>query len=275
MHEHHEHHEHAKPNDDAVSLPRSQHAFFVVGTQHLFLVHQTNMWIDCHQYQFIARARIPPDAKQRFLEDRNRHPTDWYIVGNDADDLISLPDIQRGKRTSFTGSIWRGWPKNEGTPHWPWAKDEPIVGHFDVEVERIVHFRHFDFNFNPPNTLSYILFGRGDEAHLQHYQVKQPDFDHVLTLSKAPAWLPEEALEAGMHVNFPDIPAVPGGVDCGQAVHCTNPLKNGTHHVQFAGYGPTRPITVDRTLFFGTFPVNEVDPCRSPKGPAQDAAGRP
>lgn len=274
MHEHHDHHGHVTPLHDAVTLHRSQHALFLVGTQHLFLVHMTNMWTECHQYQFIARARVPPDIKERYLEDRNRHPTDWYIVGNDAEDLISLPDIQRGRRTSFKGSLWRGFPKIGGTDDWPWANEPATIAHFDVEVERVVYFRHFDFNFNQPNTLSYLLFGRGDEAHLQHYQVKQPDFDHVLTLSKAPAWLPEEALEAGMHVNFPDIPAVPHGKDCWQGVHCTNPLKDGTHYVQFAGYGPTRPISVDRTVFFDTFPVNKSNPCKCPNGPGQDPTGR-
>jgi hypothetical protein len=175
--------------------------------------------------------------------------------------MMSLPDIKRGKRGSFTGSIWRGWPSTTGTEHWPWANEPPVVEGFEVTIDQVVYFRHFDFNLNYPITLTYILFGAGNEAHLHHYQVKQPEFDHVVTLTEAPNWLPTEALEAGMPVNFRDIPASPGGREAGQAVYCSDPLKQGTHYVQFSGYGPGRPITIDRTVWFGTFPVQEEDPC--------------
>ena len=181
-----------EPDNGSVPFPKHQHAFFIVGTEHLFLVHMTNMWIDCHLYQFILEIGVPEDVKQRYLDDRKRHPTDWYIIGNEHDDTMSLPNIQRGQRTSFRGSIWRGWPTKKGSPHWPWSNDDPVIKGFEVQVKRIVCFRHFDFNFNNPNTLSYILFGKGNEAHMQHYQVKQPEFDHVVTLAEAPEWLAAE-----------------------------------------------------------------------------------
>lgn len=259
------HHAHGQHGDgDAVTLPLAQHACVIVGIRHLFLVHMTNLWIDCHRYQAILRVKLPADVKQAFLDDRKAHPTEWHIVGNESSDLVSLPDIQRGKRTSFTGSLWRGLPdpKYPGTPDWPWATQPPVIGGFEVQIEHVVYFRRFDFNLNYPNTPTYILFGAGDEAHLHNYQVKQPEYDHVVTLSGAPKWLPPAALEAGVPVNFPDIPASPGGHGtAGRAVHCTDPLSPGTHYVQYGGLGPRRALTVDRTVWFATWPVNEKDPC--------------
>ncbi len=257
----HDHHGHGDHDGDTILMPSHQHALVIVGTQQLFLVHMTNMWTGCHQYQAIFRIHVPADVKSEYLKDRNRHRTDWYIIGNTKDDLMSLPEIKRGKRTSFTGSIWRGLPSSEGTESWPWANEKPVIESFKVTIDQVVYFRHFDFNLNYPNTLTYILFGAGDEAHLNHYQVKQPEFDHVVTLTEAPSWLPQTGLEAGMPINFPDIPASPGGRQLGQSVYCSNPLTRGTHHVQFAGYGPGRAITIDRSIWFGTWPVNEEDPC--------------
>lgn len=253
--------DHGQSDTDGVELPKMQHALFMVGTQHLFLVHMTNFSIDCHRYQAIFRAEIPDDIKALWLEDRKRHPTDWYIVGNDATDPINLTEIKRGARSTFTGSMWRCMPAEITNPNWPWDGAPTVADSFEVRVTQVVYFRRFDFNQNNPNTLTYILFGAGHEAHLNHYQVKEPEFDHVLTLSEAPAWLPPEALEVSIPVNFPDLPAVPGGRLGGKGVYCTDPLEPGTHYVQYGGYGPARPITIDRTIWFGTFPVNSSEPC--------------
>jgi hypothetical protein len=89
---------------------------------------------------------------------------------------------------------------------------------------------------------------------------KQPDFDHVATLSGVPPWLPRSLLEAGVPTNFPSIPAVPGGSACREAVHLSNPIANGTHHVQSSGLDLTRPLDVNGTVFFATWPFNRTDP---------------
>lgn len=248
----------ADPN--TVSMMQSQHACFIVGTQALFLVHMANSWIDCHRYQMVLRITIPDDVKQRFLDDRKRHPGEWYIIGNLAENLLSLPDIKRGAVRSFQASLWRGWPANEGSPSWPWADTPPVISTFEVTIDRVVWFRRFDFNEDWPRTAGYVLFGEGDEAHINHSPIKQPDFDHVASLAVAPAWLPKPLLEAGVPINFPTIPAVPGGASCREAVHTSNPIADGTHSVQYGGFGPGRPIEVARTVFFGTWPFNRTDP---------------
>lgn len=258
---------------ETVPYMKMQHALFLLGTEHLFLVHMTNFNFDCHRYQAVFRVEIPAHVRETYFDDRARHPTDWYVVGNTEQDLLNLTEIQRGARTSFRGSLWRCMPERMGSEHWPWKGAPTVAEDFEVEIVRTVYFRRFDFNLNPPNTATYILFGEGSEAHLDHYQVKEPEYDHVLTLSEAPAWLPKELLEAGIPVNFPDIPATPGGALAAGAVHCTDPIPAGTHYVQYGGLGPGRPITVERTVWFCTQIVNSAPPC--PDGPTDPCSQLP
>jgi hypothetical protein len=261
-----------------------QHAFFVVGAETLFLVHMTNMWMEEHRYQCILRIGVDDGTKRELAALRKTYPDDWFIVGNHADSKFLIAQLNSGAVKSFSAGIWRGWFKVFGDHHWPWSKTDPVIEKIHVTVEQVVWYRPFDFNLERPRTLTYYLFGKGSEAHLQNYQVKQPDFDHVVTLKAAPSWLPAETLEAGTHVNFLNIPAVPGGsiepvpgpvIPRRYDVHVSDPLRPGPHHVQYCGNGPPRELYVERTVFFGTFPVNNPDPAKPfshpiPKGAAGD-----
>lgn len=127
-----------------------------------------------------------------------------------------------------------------------------------------MYYRHFDFNLDYPNSLTYLLFGSGEEAHLYHYQTKEPDFDQVLSLAAAPTWLSPMILEAGVHVNVPTLHNIP--------VPCSNPLINPIYQVQYGG-GPTQyAISVGRNLWFCTKITNEYDPCQ-PKGAGGPPSG--
>src|SRR5690606_24830852 len=142
--------------------------------------------------QMVLRITLPEDVRQAFLEDRRRHPGEWYVVGNLQQNLLSLPDIKRGAVRAFRASLWRGWPGTAGSATWTWANEPPGVSSFEVTVERVVWFRRLDFSEDWPRTASYVLFGEGDEAHINHSPIKQPDYDHLASLSVAPAWLPKE-----------------------------------------------------------------------------------
>lgn len=252
------HHCHDAPAQ--VSMMHSQHAFFLVGEKHLFLVHMINSWMDCHRYQLVLKVTLDRRAHQAWLEARKAHPSEFFIVGNLASDLISLPDLQRQAKRSFQAGLWIGMPKSEGSASWPWANDPPVCSGFEVTIERVVCFRRLDFNADYPRTPSYFLFGEGDEAHLNHSPVKPPDYDHVASLSAAPDWLPAELLLAGVPVNFPRYPAVPGGHDCREAVFESNPLSDGPEVVQYGGLSPHYSIVIERTVFFGTWPFNRTNP---------------
>jgi hypothetical protein len=245
---------------EQIDVMHSQHAFFLVGGHHLFMVHMVNAWMDCHRYQMILKVSLPQDVVVAWREDQRRNPQDWYVVGNLKHNLLSLPDLQRGSVTGFQASLWRSWPKSEGSPSWPWSNERPIVEAFDVTVERVVYFRRLDFNADYPRTASYVLFGKGTECHLNHMPVKQPDYDHVVTLGRAPSWVPPSLLETGIPINFPSIPAVPGGHSCREAVFANPPFAVGQHFVQYGGLDRVWPLEVDRHVFFGSFPFNRSKP---------------
>ena len=103
-----------------------------------------------------------------------------------------------------------------------------------------------------------------------HYQTREPDFDEVVTLVEAPPWLPAELLEAGVHVNFPDLRATP--------VFCSSPLLNEDYKVRYSGQKPMPPghghksvvapdglypLKIDRSLWFSTKVTNAKDPCQT------------
>jgi hypothetical protein len=73
----------------------------------------------------------------------------------------------------------------------------------------------FSMSFQPPDPLTYVLFGFGDEAHMTNCQTKEPDFDHIVSLAEAPDWLPLHQLESGVHVT------IDGKQDL---IPCSNPL---------------------------------------------------
>src|SRR5690606_14572539 len=97
MAEHHVAHETADGE-----LEQMQHAFFLVGDAHPFLVHMTNMWMDAHLYQMVLRVKLPEAMWQAYVKDRESAGSEhWYIVGNVADDEMALPDLARGAKRSF------------------------------------------------------------------------------------------------------------------------------------------------------------------------------
>src|SRR5205085_8900204 len=118
----------------------------------------------------------------------------------------------------FMADVFRGIPNRPQYDHWPWDGMSPVISNVPVSVERIVFYRLFAMNMAYPKTLTYVLFGRGDEAHMTNYQTKEPDFDHILSLESVPRWLPARELEAGIVI---DVPSVPEGVQC------INPLSKG------------------------------------------------
>ena len=239
-----------------------QHALFMLGDKHIFLVHQTNTWLLEHQYQMILRVTIPPEAKKIFQDARKKDPSNWHILGNKASNKFTLDEVKRGKRKSFMGAIWTGWPTTRPCEHWPWCNEKPLVDDVEVKIKDVVYFRRFDYHLTPPDNMTCILFGYEDEAHLQHFQVKPPTFDLVATLTKAPSWLPRPLLESGVYVSFPDIPQAPPCTIQPPPYHKINPMATGTHNVRFStikGGHMYRLLTVKNVVFFGNFPVNEED----------------
>lgn len=261
--------------DSSAGIPysKSQHAFVVAGRKTLFLWHLTMLHMEEHEFEFVLRASLTPEAAKAWEADRRQHPDETYFLGNVESDLMTIPELATGERTSFTASIWAGIPVKHHYKVWPWKGIKPIVADTPVTVERVVAFRHFDLQQSYPESLTYLLFGSGDEAHMGHYQTREPDFDEVVTLAVAPPWLPAPLLEAGIHVNFPELRATP--------VYCSSPLLKEDYKVRYCGQKPAPhpedaassaaeaasdalyPLKIDRSLWFSTKVTNTKDPCQA------------
>ncbi|HLI94470.1 MAG TPA: hypothetical protein VKT72_00100 [Candidatus Baltobacteraceae bacterium] len=239
--------------EGGIPVEKEQHAFVMLGQKTLFLAHLTMFHMEEHMFQVVLRASLPDEAMKTFRKDQQAHPNETYFLGNTTTDEFTVPSIKNG-RTSFTADVWRGIPYKKHYDYWPWRDERPILSQVTVTIDRIVYYRHFDFNLNYPQSLTYFLFGDGDEAHMNHYQVKEPDFDHTVSLRKAPDWLPPEDLQAGVHVNFPDLRKTP-------PVYCENPIPAGTYQVQYAGQAELHPLEVGQTWWCSTKVVNANDPC--------------
>ena len=237
-----------------LALDPDQHAFVMLGQETLFACHITMFHMQEHLFQIVLRCALPRYAMQAYVEDLLKHPGETYFLGNSAQDLMTIPSLHLGQRLRFTGDIFRGIPYQRDYPEWPWEHETPIVPNVDVTIEREVYYRHFDFNLKYPDSLTYAIFGAGGEAHMTHYQVKEPDFDHVLSLREVPAWLPAQMLQSGTHLNFPKLRS-------SSPVYCSNPLPEGEYEVQYGGQPFTYRITTGKTHWFSTKIVNMHNPC--------------
>jgi hypothetical protein len=236
----------------------SQHAFIVSGVNTLYLTHMTMMGMEEHAYQFIIRVSIPPAAQALLAADAHSNPNSTYWLGNASYDLMTLPELASGARREFLGVLYRDIPERKVFHCWPWNEEVPLSRAIPVTIERVILYRHFDFNLNQPINLSYFMFGSGSEAHITNFQVKEPAFDHVASLVSAPEWLSPRILEAGAPIEIVRRP--------GMAVYCRPPFRTGEVRVRYAGQGPERRIFVKRHLWFGTHVVNSKDPCAVENG---------
>jgi len=243
-----------------------RHAFIMVGSETLFLVHMTMFHMEEHCYQIVLRARLPPEVMKQFRSWRAAKPEQSYFLANLTESAMDVPQLASGQLTSFMAEIFEGIP-DRSPPNgpkgiysvWPWT-EPPVVKRVKVIVERVVYFRHFDFNFEYPRHQTYVLFGAGKEAHMQSYQTKEPDYDHILSLSQAPDWLPADKLESAVTVSFPKLPSRP--------LQHRNPLKRKKYEVQYQGFWEylgyrftkLHPIEIGPTWWFSLSPLNLVPP---------------
>lgn len=246
---------------DPMKLPDDErrHAFIMCGSETLFLVHMTMFHMEEHCYQLILHASLPDADIQRFREWRAAKPTQAYFLANLTESALDVPQLATGEMGSFYAEVFEGIPPKDEYTEWPWGGVKPVMARVQVKVERVVYFRHFDYNFNYPASLSYVLFGAGKEAHMQSFQTKEPDYDHILSLAAAPGWLPAVKLASAVTVNFPRLRERPV---------LKNPLRKGRHQVAYQGFrdyleyrfAPLHPIEAGTTWWFHTSPLNLVPP---------------
>lgn len=267
-------HGHGDPDPkkpDTIANPPDRHAFVTLGTKTIFLCHLTMYGMEEHMYQLVIEASLPDWADEKYRAERLAHPEDTYFLGNSPRDLLTVPELNSRARTWFIADVFRGIPNKAHYAEWPWEGMTPVIANVRVAVKRIVHYRPFALNMAYPETLTYLMFGAGDEAHMTNWQTKEPDFDHVLSLAAVPTWAAERELEAGIVIDIPDIPRTPTAGE----VRCSNPLSAGSNcQVRYRGDGPPRSIEVGPTYWFCTKVANNTaNPC--PNSPTPCASQPP
>jgi hypothetical protein len=236
-------------SEQIVDTPNS-HGMFMLGTTTLYLCHMPMFHKQDHRYQVTLRAHLDPTSWTTFLGDKAQHPDQPYCLYNEQQ--FTLPDVASGTITSYAADVFRGYSNDGGGTPGP-----QIITGATLTVDQVVRYRPLDQDIPRPGNLTYVLFGDGNQAHLDHYIAVDPDFQHVLTLSAVPSWLSVSQLRAGVEVAFIGMASTPIG--------CSSPLTADTYQVMFEGLSDT-----SETLSLGSNPtvwystgnmLNKKDPC--------------
>ena len=270
-----EHGHAAQAPQDFLSNHPHQHAFMLVGDETVFAVHMTQYHTEEHKYQVILKVVLPQTVRSVLEKTKKKFPLDTFVLCNDDADLFIVPDLPSRRKKTFRANLFQGLPpfteEDEKDPHFfPWdkARTKPLAADFEVEVERIVLFRPFAHHMKQPDHATYLLWGEGDEAHMTNLQTARlasgkfevpgfgPDYDHIMSLARAPDWLDKPLLEAGIVVSVPSIrlndkqtgkPTIPLGI----------PIKSGDEvAVLYRGVAPARTVTAATTVLAGTAVCN-------------------
>ncbi len=252
-----------------------QHAMTLVGHKTVFAVHMTQFYMEEHKYQLIFEVTFPPEIAAALDGHRRRHPRDWFVLSNDESDLFTIPEIASGRKTSYRAKIFQGLPKfdhkAEENPHfYPWSVDRvlPLLTDFMVTVGRIVMFRPFVHHNSLQDYASYLLWGKGSEAHMTNLQNGHlvsdrfdtpsfgPDYDHVLSLRHRPLGLDDAQLEAGIAVSVPKV-RLRKKANGEQCIPATKPFQSGEQvQLLYRGIQPALTVIVGETFLYGTAVCN-------------------
>ncbi len=231
-----------------IDTPNS-HNMFMLGTTTLYLCHMPMFKKEDHRYQLTLKAHLDPSSMETFLADKAQNPGKPYNLVNTDSDQFTLPDVANGTVTTFPAIVYRDY-----------VGDTPatqIIAQATVYIDDVVRCHHFNTDIPRPQHLTYVLFGDGQEVHLDHYIAQDPDYQHLLTLPEVPNWLSVSQLQAGVDVSFIDVSSTP--------IPCQNPLAEERYQVLFQGLPNTEnPLHVGAhaTVWFSTGNMlNVTDPC--------------
>jgi hypothetical protein len=232
------------------------HGMFLLGSDTVFLCHMPMFTMARHMYQVILRVTLDPDIMSRYQALHAANPGIPYNLANA--DPFTLTSIKTGQITQYSATLYDGYSGDSPGPVLFGTDTQP----FQVTIDAIVHYRHFDFAQPHAEEMMYILYGFGNEAHLSHYIARETDFQHELSLPSVPQWLSSEQLAGGVEVNVVDMPSLP--------TPCENPLANDSYDVLFQGRPDARvPLQVgaNATVWFSTGNLlNAQDPCAPSAG---------
>lgn len=178
--------------------PPGTHGMLLFGEKKIYLSHLPMFSIAVHRYQVILEVTLTKasgDAQAAYVKDRRQHPTTkFYTFEPDPKFILPELDPANSRRSSFTGTIFRGHFERSG---------KPISENVTANVTRVVHFHKFDAAAAGLPQLEYFLFGHSSELFLAHLITKPPDFDQIVPVVKTNPPFTDEALGKGVPITFP------------------------------------------------------------------------
>jgi len=147
--------------------PAATHGMLVTGTSTVYLSHLP-MFHRPHDYQVIVEADLG-NATAVYLNDRNTHP--HQTVYTLVPETFVLPEMIQNPRP-FRADLFRGHFERGGIQ---------IAGNAVITIKKVIYFTKFNPNAAKPDQLTYLLFGRPNQAFLAHIISAKPDFDHVVS----------------------------------------------------------------------------------------------
>ena len=181
----------------APPMPAARHGMAVVGDRAIFMSHLP-MFMPVHGFQVILRVGLGATAEAVYRADRKSHPAaKLYTFDPDA---FVLPDVLPGaggaapRSSSFSGTLVRHHFEQ------PPAHAEPpveIARGVTVKVLDVVHAHRFASTAGRPPSLSYVMFGRGEERFAAHLISGPPDFDQLLKVTVTGLEFSDDELSLG------------------------------------------------------------------------------
>jgi hypothetical protein len=224
------------------------HNMMIVGVKTTYLSHLP-MFVERgpgfdspHRFQVILEATFTEGDRnltQVYAQDRLKNPLVKMYTLRPEEFVLSRVDPKGMALKKFRGeSIFRGHLERH-----PRKRIVGTNGAFDVNIQRVVHFREFDPNATKPARLEYLLFGKGQEIFLAHFVTKPDDFDQIISVKIAGQSIADEQLAKGMHVVFSN--------RNNTAADRMKEKEKGTAEFQLPGAAPlTVAVDVTREFYF-------------------------
>jgi len=188
------------------------HNMMVVGQKTMFLSHlpmfdhvnkDKTAYLTPHRFQVILEASLSAPSRnpnQVYFEDRRSHPmVRMYTLKPEPFVLATLfpTDSKTAPRRSFpVVGLFRG--------HLERAGNARIVSGGTVTVQRVLHSHQFAVSDKRPDSLEYIVFGKGDELFAAHFIAAPPEFDQILPIRIIGRTFTADELNQGIRLSIPD-----------------------------------------------------------------------
>jgi hypothetical protein len=173
---------------------KSVHNMVVVGERRIFLSHLP-MFMPPHDAQVIVEATFMKDGRSVddvYVADRARNGQVRFYTLQPQPFVLQDLVFPTAPLTHFTATVFRGHLEKGGVA---------IEGltNVDVHVKQVVHSHGFQ-GADKQKTLTYVMFGGGDERFLAHFITKAPDFDQLLSVTLTGQRPAPEQLQRGATV---------------------------------------------------------------------------